>query len=127
MCVSAKPSEGTDSEKYSKTGIMYRMKDIIYSETMISTSALSKKAGLLGTATATDNTLSKAIKAYERKMEDIEVIFSRKEQLLYSQYAKLETAMNNIKNEIRNTESKKRSIGYGYHQINEALKFDKRL
>ena len=95
MFVSSKPTIGTESEKYSGTGIMYRLKDIIYSETMTSTSALSKKAGLLGTATATDNTLSKSIKAYERKMEDMEIIFLRKEQLLYAQYAKLETAMNN--------------------------------
>lgn len=95
MFISVKPTEGTDSEKYSKTGIMYRVKDIIYSETMVSTSTLAKKAGLLGTATATDNTLSKAIKAYERKMEDMEKIFLRKEQLLYTKYSRLETAMNN--------------------------------
>lgn len=95
MFISTKPSEGTDSQKYSQTGIIYRIKDIIYSETMVSGSALAKKAGLLGTATATDNTLTKAIKAYERKIEDMEVTFLRKEQLLYAQYAKLETAMNN--------------------------------
>lgn len=40
---------------------------------------------------------------------------------------KLETRMNNIMTEIKNTEIKKRSIGYGYQQINEALKFDKRF
>lgn len=60
------------------------------------------------------------IKEYKSDVDSLNLLMERFK-------IKLETAMNNIKNEIRNTESKKRSIGYGYHQINEALKFDKRL
>ena len=38
----------------------------------------------------------KPAKKYERKMEDMEKAFSKKEQALYSKYATLETMMNQL-------------------------------
>ena len=86
----------SSSQKYNQTGIFYRVKDILYSETMTNTSSLAKKAGIVGTSSVLTNSLSKSITRYERKIEDMEVAFSRKEQALYSKYASLETMMNNL-------------------------------
>lgn len=98
LFVKSKPTDSTlsSSETYRQTGIFYRVKDILYSETMTSTSSLAKKAGIEGTASATNNTLYNSIKDYEKKIDDMEVTFSRKEQALYSKYAKLETLMNSL-------------------------------
>lgn len=98
MFVQSKPTDSnlSSSQKYSQTGIFNRVKDILYSETMISTSSLAKKAGITGTATATNNTLYNSIKDYEKKIGDMEDSFTSKQQALYSKYATLETLMNNL-------------------------------
>lgn len=96
LFIKSKPADENllDSQKYSKTGIIQRVKDVLYNETMTSSSNLLKKAGYEGTVTAYNNTLKKSIEEYERKMADMETEFSKKEQALYSKYAKLETIMN---------------------------------
>lgn len=86
----------TSSEKNSKSGIAQRLKSILYDETMTVSSRLLKKAGYEGTTTVTNNELTKSIEKYERKMEDMEKAFSKKEQALYSKYATLETMMNKL-------------------------------
>lgn len=86
----------TSSEKNSKSGIAQRLKSILYDETMTVSSRLLKKAGYEGTTTVTNNELTKSIEKYERKMEDMEKAFSKKEQALYSKYATLETMMNQL-------------------------------
>lgn len=90
----------SESEKYVQTGIMYRLKDILYGETVSSTSMLSKKAGIEGTSTSYNNTLTKAIEEYERKIEDMETLFSSKEQALYTKYASLESIMNKYNSQM---------------------------
>lgn len=85
----------TDTEKKSMTGIGYRMKGILNSEFMMSTSsALIKKAGYEGTTYFTQSTLSKSITDYETKITDMEKDLTVKEQALYSKYSTLETTMN---------------------------------
>lgn len=84
----------TDSEKYSKTGIMQRLKTIFYDESMTVSASLMKKAGLEGSSTSYNNELTKSIEKYEQKMKDMEKDFSRREQALYTKYAYLETTMN---------------------------------
>lgn len=84
----------SNSQKYSKTGIMQRIKDVLYNETMTSTSNFLKKVGYEGTVTAYNNALTKSIQEYERKMSDMEIDFARREQALYSKYSTLETMMN---------------------------------
>lgn len=86
----------TDNEKYNQTGIMYRLKDILYNETITNTSSLIKKAGYEGTSTVTNNTFTKAMDDYDKKIKQMESIFSTKEQALYNKYAKLETLMNSL-------------------------------
>lgn len=86
----------TSAEKNNKSGIAQRLKSILYDETMTVSSRLLKKAGYEGTTTVTNNELTKSIEKYERKMEDMEKAFSKKEQALYSKYATLETMMNQL-------------------------------
>lgn len=96
LFVKSKPTDEnlSDSQKYSKTGLIQRIKDIIYNETMTSTSNFLKKVGYEGTVTAYNNTLTRSIEEYEKKMADMEIDFARREQALYSKYSTLETIMN---------------------------------
>lgn len=86
----------TSAEKNSKSGIAQRLKSILYDETITVSARLLKKAGYEGTTTVANNELTKSIEKYERKMEDMEKAFSKKEQALYSKYATLETMMNQL-------------------------------
>lgn len=96
LFIKSKPTDEnlSDSQKYSKTGLVQRIKDILYKETMTSNSNFLKKVGYEGTVTAYDNTLTKSIREYERKMADMETDFARREQALYSKYSILESTMN---------------------------------
>ncbi|WP_308000862.1 flagellar filament capping protein FliD [uncultured Clostridium sp.] len=82
----------TDSEK----GSLQKLKTLFDTETQSSTSTLLKKAGMEGSSTASNNTLTNKIKKYEEKISRMETIFSTKQQALYSKYARLETLMNNL-------------------------------
>lgn len=86
-------SNPTDS---SATGVFQRIKTILYNETMTTSARLLKKAGFEGTSTVANNELTKSIEQFDRKMKDMETIFSRREQQLYTKYASLETMMNNL-------------------------------
>ena len=77
-------------------GIVYRLKEILDNETQKSSSSLLQKAGMEGSATASNNTLSRKITAYEKRIKELESNFARREQALYSKYATLETMMNNL-------------------------------
>ncbi|MCF0149602.1 MAG: flagellar filament capping protein FliD [Clostridium sp.] len=96
MFINSAPKDDTLSEgqKYSKTGIMNRIKDVLYKETVTVTSSLLNKAGIEGSSTAYTNEITKSIEKYEQKIADMEKDFSRREQALYTKYANLETIMN---------------------------------
>lgn len=96
LFIKSKPKEDSLSEstKYSKSGIMQRLKDILYNETVTVAASLLKKAGIEGSSTSYNNELTKSIEKYEQKMKDMEKDFSRREQALYTKYANLETIMN---------------------------------
>lgn len=96
MFIKAEPKDETISagQKYAKTGLMQRIKSVLYNETVTVTSPLLKKAGIEGSLTTFDNDLTKSIEKYEKKMADMEKDFARREQALYSKYANLETIMN---------------------------------
>lgn len=98
LFISTPPADDSlsEAEKNSKTGVAQRLKNILYNETVTVSSSLIKKAGVLGTSTASNNDLTKSIEKYERKMEDMEKDFTRREQLLYSKWATVETMMNNL-------------------------------
>ncbi|ASW43121.1 flagellar filament capping protein FliD [Clostridium isatidis] len=93
---SPKDESMSPSDKYNKTGILNRIKDVLYNETISSNSNFLKKVGYEGTVTAYNNTLTKSIEEYERKMKDMEINFAKREQALYSKYATLETMMNKL-------------------------------
>ena len=96
LFIKAKPTtEGlSDSKKYAQTGLMQRVKDILYKESVTVSAPLMNKAGLEGSSTAYTNELTRSIEKYEQKMKDMEKDFTRREQALYSKYATLETMMN---------------------------------
>lgn len=83
-------------EKYTNTGIAQRIKNVLYNETMVSSARLLKKVGIEGSSTVANNELSKSIEKYERRMSDMEKSFSRREQLMYTKYAKIESMMNKL-------------------------------
>lgn len=86
----------TEQEKNSKTGIAQRLKTILYNETVTVASSIIKKAGIEGSASITNNELTKSIEKYERKIDDMEKSFSTREQQLYSKWATIETMMNKL-------------------------------
>ena len=86
----------SDQDKYNSTGVAQRLKSILYNETVTTSSVLIKKAGIEGSATITNNELTKSIEKYERKMKDMEIDFTRREQQLYSKWATIESIMNKL-------------------------------
>ena len=98
LFTSTPPADETlsESEKLKSTGIAQRLKNVLYNETVTVSSPLIKKAGVLGSATATNNDLTDTMKKYERKIKDMEKAFSTREQQLYSKWAKVETLMNQL-------------------------------
>ncbi|MBU3135993.1 flagellar filament capping protein FliD [Clostridium gasigenes] len=89
------PPEGTpENEKASKTGAFRRLKAVLYDETVTATSSLIKKVGIEGSASFSNNDLTRSIEQYNKKMADLEKDFARREQSLYSKYSKLEVMMN---------------------------------
>lgn len=94
------PSNVSEGESYSKNGLMIRLKDILYKETVKTDSSIMKKAGFEGTTTVSNNTLSKAMEKYAKKIEDMESAFSTKEQSLYNKYSKLEAIMNSYNSQM---------------------------
>lgn len=94
------PSDASENDKYNQSGIMNRLKDILYKETVTSKASLLQKAGFEGTTTVANNTITKSMEAYTKKISEMESLFSTKEQTLYSKYAKLETLMNNYNSQM---------------------------
>lgn len=88
------PKTTTDINGTTNKGILYQLKDTLYSEVMKSDSILSKKVGIEGTSTFTNNTLTKNISDYETKIKKMQKDLATREQRLYSKYATLETIMN---------------------------------
>ncbi|NFO04378.1 hypothetical protein FDB23_09680 [Clostridium botulinum] len=92
----------SDSTDKSKNGILNQLKDTLDKEFMKSTGSLLEKAGYEGTSTFSNNTLTKNISTYEKKIKDMEKSFARREQQLYSKYATLETMMNKLNSQQSN-------------------------
>ena len=88
-------STGTDKDESDK-GLLQKLKSIFDTETQTNKGSLIKKAGMVGSSTASNNTLSKQITKYEEKISRMQTIFSSKQQALYTKYSRLETLMNNL-------------------------------
>lgn len=98
LFISTPPSDDslTDLEKNKATGVAQRLKGILYNETVSISSNLIKKVGVEGSVSSVNSEITKAIKKYDRKMEDMEKDFSKREQQLYSKWATIETMMNKL-------------------------------
>lgn len=96
LFIKAKPTDTALSEnkKYAQSGLMQRLKETLYNETVTVVAPILKKAGIEGSTTSFNNEISKSIEKYGQKMKDMEKDFSRREQALYTKYSKLETMMN---------------------------------
>ena len=88
-----------NSDDASEKGVLQQLKSIFDKETQNSTGSLIKKAGIEGSVTASNNTLTRRIAQYETKISRMETLFATKQQALYSKYARLETLMNNLNNQ----------------------------
>ena len=88
-------STGTDKDESDK-GLLQKLKSVFDTETQTNKGSLIKKAGIVGSSTASNNTLSKQITKYEEKISRMQTIFSNKQQALYTKYSRLETLMNNL-------------------------------
>lgn len=91
--------EGT-VDKYNEKGIFTRLKDIIYDTCISTKSPLLAKVGYEGTSTYATNELTRSMQSYQKKIDSMEKDFARREQALYSQYARLETAMNKYNSQL---------------------------
>lgn len=94
------PSNVSESDAYNQKGIMVRLKDILYNETVSSKAILAQKVGFEGTTTVVNNILTKQLESYQRKIDEMEDLFAVKEQALYNKYAKLESIMNTYNSQI---------------------------
>lgn len=88
-------STGIDKDESDK-GLLQKLKSVFDTETQTNKGSLIKKAGMVGSSTASNNTLSKQITKYEEKISRMQTIFSSKQQALYTKYSRLETLMNNL-------------------------------
>ncbi len=98
LFISTPPSDDslTALEKNKSTGVAQRLKGILYNETVSISSSLIKKVGIEGSASSVNSEITKAIKKYDRKMEDMEKDFAKREQQLYSKWATIESMMNKL-------------------------------
>ncbi len=98
LFISTPPSDDslTALEKNKSTGVAQRLKGILYNETVSISSSLIKKVGIEGSASSVNSEITKAIKKYDRKMEDREKDFAKREQQLYSKWATIESMMNKL-------------------------------
>ncbi len=98
LFISTPPSDDslTTLEKNKATGLAQRLKGILYNETVSISSSLIKKVGVEGSVSSVNSEITKAIKKYDRKMEDMEKDFVKREQQLYSKWATIESMMNKL-------------------------------
>lgn len=77
-------------------GALTQLKSSLYNEFKTSTSSLSKKAGLAGSSTEYDNTLTKSIYKKKLLIVDLNEALADKENALYKKYSALETALQSL-------------------------------
>lgn len=79
-----------------KGGILTQLQSTFKSEIKSSTSILSKRVGLEGTATETSNTLSKYIENQKKLVKELKKKYTDRENALYKKYSALEVAMGKL-------------------------------
>lgn len=79
-----------------KGGILTKLAASLKSEFKTSTASLAKKAGLIGSSTEYDNTLTKSINDKTTLIKKLNTQLSTKETALYKKYSDLETIMGKL-------------------------------
>jgi len=79
-----------------KGGLVTQLESIFKSEFKSSSSILAKKAGLDGTSTQYNNTITLSIATKKQLLIDLNKSFTDKENALYKKYSALETAMQKL-------------------------------
>lgn len=87
-------ASSTDSND--KGGILTQLASTLKSEFKTSSSPLAKKAGLVGSSTEYDNTLTKSINDKTTLIKKLNTQLSEKETALYKKYSDLETVMGKL-------------------------------
>lgn len=90
------PSTMTDKEDiYDNSGIFQRIKTILNTSVMSSSSTLLKKVGYEGTSTYSNNDITNDLLKREKQIAYMESSLTDRETRLYQKFATLETVMNN--------------------------------
>ncbi len=89
-----RPASTTD--KNDKGGIFTQLSSMLYDEFKTSDSALSKKAGMTGTSTQYNNTITNNINDIKQRLTDLNEQFKEKQDSLYTKYSNLETALETL-------------------------------
>lgn len=90
------PSNMTDKKDiYNNSGIFQRIKTILNTSVMSSSSTFLKRVGYEGTSTYTDNDITKDLLKRERQISLLESNLKDRETKLYQKFATLEKVMNN--------------------------------
>lgn len=94
-------------ERFKNGGLMQRISDVIDDATRVSTingrrGYFVEKAGIKGSASESLNELSKSIKNYDKKIQDMFEILYKKEDRLYKQFARLESLLQKANSQSAN-------------------------
>ncbi len=95
-------------ERYDESGIMYRLSDVLddYARTSLGGGQLLKIAGYPGTSTVVENTISRALSEYDRKLDRLLDAFTREENRYFSQFTRMETYISQMNNQSQWLQSK---------------------
>lgn len=85
-----------DASTTDKGGVLTQLAAALKSEFKTSTSLLAKKAGLVGSSTEYDNTLTKSISEKTSLIKKLNTQLTEKENALYKKYSDLETIMGKL-------------------------------
>lgn len=90
------PSNMTDKKDiYNNSGIFQRIKNILNTSVMSSSSSFLKRVGYEGTSTYSNNDISNDLLKRQAKIDYMESSLATREEKLYLKFANLETVMNN--------------------------------
>ncbi|MDD6795379.1 MAG: flagellar filament capping protein FliD [Clostridiaceae bacterium] len=87
----------SEREKYSQQGILKRMNDIINAVVISPFSPLLKKAG---SDNFKNSDLTKSINSYEKTIKELKKEYNKKQQALYSKYARYESLLNKYNSQM---------------------------
>lgn len=85
-----------DDKDPSTGGILSKMKDTLYNETVSVSSPLMKKAGMEGSVTAFNNELTTTMEKKQKIIAEMERDLATRENNYYLQFSRLETQMNKL-------------------------------